>query len=168
LSYFYRDLTPAEADARVSPAVRAAAARAIPMLIEDLRLQDLSITWFEPAPAGAPKAWAYEIPVLGLCCPIDTAVQIAVMADPERTIRVIAHEARHRHQYEHGGVPTRKSDRTVAIEAWQERDAEAYEAAFATRFFGGSARPIRNRNFGGHELDPQLKADVAALELMLR
>jgi len=165
MSFFYRDLTPAEADARVSPAVRAAAVRAISMLIEDLRLKDLSITWFEPAPAAAAKSWASEIPVLGLCCPLDTAVQIAVQDKVEEVIRVIAHEGKHVAQYLHDDVPKLKAKRTPAIEAWQERDAEAYEAAFTTRFFGGSARPVRIRNFGG---DEQLKADVAAVELMLR
>jgi hypothetical protein len=164
---YYRDLTAAEADARVSPAVRAAAARVIPLLIEDLRLQDLSITWFEPAAAGAAKSWAYEIPVLGLCCPIDTAVQIAVLDDVEEVIRVVSHESKHLAQYLYHGVPKLKAERTPAIEAWQERDAEAYSAAFVTRFFGGFPRSIRIRNFGGYELD-QLKADVAALELMLR
>jgi hypothetical protein len=164
--YYYRDLTPLDADARVSPVVRAAAARAVPMLIEDLRLKDLSITWFERAPAGAEKAWASAIGVSGLCCPISTAVQISVVLDCEEMIRVLAHEAKHVAQYLHDGVPKLKADRTAAIEAWQERDAEAYEAAFATRFFG-SARPIRIRNFGGRELQ-QLKADVAAFEQALQ
>ncbi len=167
MAYFYKDLSDADARVKVAPAVWDAAARAIPMLIQDLRLQGLSITWFQPSPAGALKAWASDMAVHGLCSPLDTSVQIAVLDDPEEMISVLGHEARHRFQYEHGGVPTRKAERTVAIEADQERDAEVYEAAFTTRFFGGSPRAIRIRDFGGRGLE-QLKADVFALESMLR
>lgn len=167
MQFFYRDLAPDEVDIKVSPAVRAATARAIPALIEGLGISDLSISWFEPAPAGTAKAWGFPFKVLGLCCPLDTVVQIAVRDDPEEAVRTLAHEARHVFQYQKMGVPTKRAERTSIIEADQEADAEEYEAEFAQRFFGGPARPIRFRDFRGRELD-QLKADVAAIELMLR
>jgi hypothetical protein len=165
--YFYRDLTPAEADAKVSPAVRAAAARAVPILGKELRLAALAFTWFEPAP-GEPKAWDIDIQVKGVCYGTRTTVKILAMDSEEEVIRCIAHEAFHRHQHEHLGLPAARALESRETHVWAETGADRYEEDFWRRFSGKDTTFKKYRNFGGRELDQQLKADMAALESVLR
>jgi hypothetical protein len=156
--HFYKDLTPDEASARVSLGVRAATARALGLLKKELRLDDLGITWFVSAAPEEKNAWSTLTASAGLARALCPTVRILATLDLEQAIAVLAHEARHIHQWRFLGSPILASSSTPASKAWVERDADEFADDFTSRFFGRSGR---------REELAALKADFSALEAAL-